>query len=122
MKKILVVEDDNFLLNVYQTKLEKQGFESKFAKNGKEVFEILREYQPDLIILDLMIPKMNGFDVLKKLKGNNEHADIPVIVVTNLSQDEEKQRVNELGAKAYFVKSEVNMQNIIEKIQEILSV
>ncbi len=120
MKKVLVIEDDAFLLSVYQAKMQQVQLDFRIAKDGEQAFSLLNEFQPDLIVLDLMIPKESGFDVLKKLKSEPKWQNIPVLVVSNLSQDEEKEKAKKLGAVDFFVKSEVNMQEIIQRVEQLL--
>ena len=83
MKKILVAEDDKFLANAYRVKLTKSGYEVKMASDGEDVIKALSEYTPDLIILDLMMPKVDGFTVLKEVKNNDRWKNIPILVASN---------------------------------------
>ena len=115
--KVLVAEDDKFLVKVYQTKFSKAGFEVKIAQDGEEVTVLLNDFVPDVILLDLMMPKKDGFSVLKDLQAS-VHKNIPVIVTSNLSQPEDKQKAIALGAKDYIVKSDVPIQQIVEKLQK----
>lgn len=120
MKKILIAEDDVFLQKVFEAKMKKVGYEIRIATDGEEVAAILAEFTPDLIVLDLILPKKNGFEILKELKGSSKWKDIPVIVTTNLSQPEDKERVRALGASEYIVKSDTPIALMIEKIQALL--
>lgn len=119
-KKILVAEDDGFLSKVLSAKLEKIGFEYKLATDGEEAISILKDFTPDLILLDLVMPKKDGFEVLKDLNSSEVWKKIPVIVTSNLGQPEDKKRAMELGAKDYIVKSDTSLNGIVEKIQEYL--
>lgn len=119
-KKILLIDDDEFLLDIYQHKLTKEGFEVSIAKDAEEGFEIMKKTKPDLIILDLIMPGMSGFDVLEQLKSTSGLSKIPVIVLTNLGQEEDKKRCLELGVKEYFVKTETSLEQIIKKIHEVI--
>lgn len=121
MKKVLIAEDDPFLLKVYQAKMAKTGYEFKIAKDGEEVFEILKEFSPDLMLLDIMMPKKDGFEVLKELKGNDKFKHIPVIITSNLGQVEDKEKAKSLGATDYLLKSDVGIQEIVNKVKSILS-
>ena len=117
MSKILVAEDDKFLVKVYEAKLTKAGFEAKIAQDGEEALEILKTFTPEIILLDLMMPKKDGFQVLAELKADPKLKGIPVIVTSNLSQPEDKKKAMDLGAKDYIVKSDTPIQDIIEKLK-----
>lgn len=117
MTKILVAEDDKFLIKVYEAKFSKAGFEAKITQDGEEALEVLKSFVPDIILLDLMMPKKDGFQVLKELKSDPKLKSIPVIVTSNLSQPEDKKKAIELGAKDYIVKSDTPIQEIIEKLK-----
>lgn len=121
MKKLLIAEDDTFLIKVYESKLIKVGFDIRIARDGLEVFEILENFSPDCILLDLMLPKMNGFQVLTRLKSNPKIAGIPVVIASNLGQPEDKQKALELGALDFFVKSDLGIQELVDKVQQYFS-
>lgn len=116
MKKILIAEDDHFLAKVYQAKFSKAGFEIQMAKDGVEALEILAKFVPDLILLDLVMPRKDGFAVLSELKKSDQWKKIPVIVTTNLSQPEDKEKVKAMGASEYIIKSDVSIAEIVEKV------
>jgi len=118
--KILIAEDDKFLVKAYLGKFTKAGFEVKIAQDGEEVGQILQTFIPDVILLDLMMPKMNGFQVLEQLKTRSNLSQIPVIVTSNLSQPEDKQKAIALGAKEYVVKSDTPIQQIVDAINKYL--
>lgn len=120
-RKILIVEDDQFLVKIYQTKLEKEGFEINIALDGEEGLQKTTGFKPDLILLDLILPKMNGFEVLKKLKENPATKNIPVIVLSNLGQESDVKQGMELGAVDYLIKSDHSISEIIEKIKKELA-
>ena len=122
MTKILVAEDDKFLMKVYQAKLTKAGFEVQIGTDGEEAEKILQTFMPDIILLDLMMPKKDGFEVLKDLKSSVKFKNIPVIVTTNLAQAEDKQKALAMGAKEYIVKSDIPIQAIVQKLQSYLKV
>lgn len=121
MKKILIVEDDEFLSNAYRVKLTKSGFETQQAMDGEQVFTKLQTFTPDLIILDLVIPKKDGFEVIKELKANEKWKTIPIIVISNLSQQEDMKKILDLGVSAYLLKISMSLEQIIKKINEILA-
>lgn len=119
-KKILVVEDDKFLANAYRVKLSKEGFEIKISLEGEEALRSLDEFQPDLIILDLMMPQMDGFEFLTKIKSLQRWNKIPIIIASNLGQKEDIDRGLSLGANDYIVKSDLSMDQLIKKVYSLL--
>lgn len=116
MKKILVVEDDSFIASAYRVKLEKSGFETKIVYDGKEALEALNMFTPDLILLDVVMPVMDGFSFLKEIKKDDKFNSIPVIVTSNLGQKEDIENAKDLGADDYVVKSDLSMDNLLKKI------
>jgi two-component system alkaline phosphatase synthesis response regulator PhoP len=120
MKKILLTEDDAFLIKVLGAKLAKAGYEVKTATNGEEALELLKQFNPDLILMDLVMPKKDGFDTLKEIKSNDSLKKIPVIITTNLGQLDDKDRAMKLGAADYLVKSDSSLNAVIEKIKDYL--
>jgi len=119
MPKILIAEDDKFLANAYRVKLTKEGFDIEIAENGIKALEIVEKSQPDLILLDLVMPKKDGFSTLKDLKANEKWKNIPVIVSTNLSQEEDREKIMEMGANDFIIKSELSMESLIKKINDL---
>lgn len=115
--KILLVEDDAALAGVYKTRLEMEGFTVKHVPNGEDALSAAVAYKPDLIVLDVMMPKINGFDVLDILHNTPETADIRVIMLTALSQQKDKDRAAELGAADYLVKSQVVIGDVVSRIK-----
>lgn len=121
-KKILLVEDDDGLANVYQQRLEAEGFSVKRVPNGEDALAVAVEFKPDLILLDVMMPKVSGFDVLDILRNTPETANIKVIMLTALSQDTDKQKAEKLGADDYLVKSQVVIADVVERIKHHLGI
>jgi len=119
-KKILLVEDDDTLANVYKTRLHAEGFDLRRVPNGEEALAIALEYKPDLILLDVMMPKVSGFDVLDILRNTPETTNIKVIMLTALSQEADRQRAESLGVDDYLVKSQVVIADVIERIKHHL--
>ena len=119
-KKILVVEDDDALASVYLMRLQAEGFDTRRVANGEEALAAAREYRPDLILLDAMMPKVSGFDVLDILRNTLETANIKIVMLTALSQDSDKQRATELGADDYLVKSQVVISDVVERVKHHL--
>ena len=118
-KKVLIVEDDQFLANAYRVKLTKQGFEIQLAGNGIEALEILKSFMPDVIITDLVMPEMDGFAFLEALRSDPTISGIPVVVSSSLGQTEDLDRIWNLGAADYLVKSDLSLNDLIDKIIKI---
>lgn len=118
--KILLVEDDTSLSAVYRSRLEVEGFEVREVNNGEDALAAAIEYHPDLIVLDAMMPKINGFDVLDILRNTPETGNVRVIMLTALSQPKDKQRAEELGADDYLVKSQVVIGDVVDRIKHHL--
>ncbi len=121
-KKILLVEDDDTLANVYKTRLHAEGFDLKRVPNGEEALAAALEYKPDLILLDIMMPKVSGFDVLDILRNTPETTNTKVIMLTALSQDSDRQRAEEMGVDDYLVKSQVVIADVVERIKRHLGI
>ena len=119
-KTILLVDDDLTLREMYEERLKMEGFNIVQATNGEEALQKAGEVKPSIILLDIMMPKVNGFDVLKSLKANAEMKDIPVIVLTALIQDVDRVQGKKLGAVDYIVKSETMPGEVIAKIKNAL--
>ncbi|MCD4694069.1 response regulator [bacterium] len=118
--KILLVEDDSFLLSMYSTKFEMENFKVVIAEDGEKGWKLASKENPDIILLDIKLPKMDGFEVLKKLKSNKDTLNIPVILLTNLSQKEDKDKGEELGADDYLVKAHFMPSEVVSKIKELV--
>ncbi len=121
-KKILLVEDDEGLASVYLTRLEAEGFNVRRVPNGEDALAAAIEYKPDLILLDAMMPKVSGFDVLDILRNTPETAGMRIIMLTALSQDTDKDRAEQLGVDEYLVKSQVVIADVVERIKHHLKV
>lgn len=121
-KKILLVEDDDSLASVYQTRLQAEGFDVRRVPNGEDALAVTLEYKPDLIMLDVMMPKVSGFDVLDILRNTPETANVKVIMLTALSQDSDKERAKGLGVDDYLVKSQVVIADVVDRIKQHLGI
>ena len=119
-QKILLVEDDDALASVYQTRLQAEGFDVRRVPNGEDALAAALEYKPDLTLLDVMMPKVSGFDVLDILRNTPETAKIKVIMLTALSQESDKERAKNLGVDDYLVKSQVVIADVVERIKHHL--
>jgi len=120
-QRVLIVEDDGFLASIYAQKLEVEGYDVSFATNGEDGLKLAQKDQPDIVLLDLLMPKMNGFEVLEKMKGDPELAKIPVLVLTNLGQKEDVERCIKLGAAGYIIKAHSLPAETVNRIKEILA-
>lgn len=116
-KKILLVEDDVALSAVYKSRMELEGFQIREVNNGEEALSAAIDFKPDLILLDAMMPKISGFDVLDILRNTAETADIRIIMLTALSQPKDKERAVALGVDDYLVKSQVVIGDVVERVK-----
>ena len=119
-KKILLVEDDTALAGVYRSRLELEGFDVREVNNGEEALSAAIDYKPDLVLLDAMMPKISGFDVLDILRNTDDTRNIRVIMLTALSQPKDKERAEALGVDDYLVKSQVVIGDVVERVKHHL--
>ena len=119
-KNVLIVEDDIQISKVYEIQLAREGIITRLARNGEEAVELLNEKKPDLVILDLMIPKKDGFWVLGEIRANQKYHDVPVLVISNLGQVDDKDRAINLGATEYLVKIDNPIQKIVDKVKNYM--
>ena len=115
-KKILIVEDEEIMINLLQRKLGREGFEILIARDGEEGLKAMREKPPDLVLLDIIMPKMGGFEVMEEMQKDKELKKIPVIVISNSGQPVELDRAQRLGAKDWLIKTEFDPQEVIDKV------
>lgn len=121
-KRILLVEDDQFQRQAEEALLRIRGFEVTIAVDGEDALRQLEKTErPDLIVLDLIMPKLSGFEVLKRVKENPETASIPVIVLSNLSQESDRRQVLEAGAVEYLVKANMTLKEVVERIEAVVT-
>jgi len=121
-KKILLVEDDEVLASVYRARLEMEDFEVMEVHDGEQALTAALRYRPDLMILDAMMPKISGFDVLDILRNTPETMNLQIIMLTALSQESDRERAEKLGVDEYLVKSQVMISDVIEKVREHLGI
>ena len=117
LARILLVEDDLDLASAYRTRLEAEDFEVRVCSDGTQTLTEAQKYKPDLILLDLMMPKISGFDVLDILRNTTETADIKIIILSALSRPTDRARAKELGADEYLVKSQAVIAEVIRRIR-----
>lgn len=118
--KILIIEDDRYISKMYQLKLNIEGYEVEVAENGKIGYETSQKFLPEIILLDILMPEMDGFETLKALKGNASTKNIPVLIMSNLGQEDHIQKGKELGAIGYIVKTQYTPAKVVETIKEVL--
>lgn len=119
-KRILLVEDDTALAEVYKSRLELEGFDVRHVPNGEDALSAATEYKPDLVVLDAMMPKISGFDVLDILRNTPETTNVRIIMLTALSQSKDRERADKLGADDYMVKSQVVIGDVVDRIKHHL--
>ena len=119
-KRILLVEDDRFLRRACETSLRQRGLTVTTAADGEEGLRMARAERPDLILLDLLMPKLSGVDMLRALRGAEDTRGLPVVILSNSSREEDVQEVSRLGISGYFVKSNLSLQELGDKIDRIL--
>ena len=119
-KSILVVEDDQFLRDLIVKKLEEEGLDIIQAVDGEEGLQLIKENKPALVLLDLILPGIDGFEVLKQAKSDPETKDIPIIILSNLGQKDDIERGLELGARDFMVKAHFTPEEIVKKTKEVL--
>lgn len=119
-KKVLLVEDDQFLSSLLKNRLIKEGVEVLYAKDGQEAIDVLRDNKPDLILLDLILPKKSGFEVMEMVKDDPQLQNPPIIIISNLGQPEDIQRGQDLGAVEYFIKAKTSIDDLILNIIDFL--
>ncbi len=120
-KKVMLVEDDRFLSSLIMGRLEKDGFTVSQASDGEEAIAQLKRERPDLVVLDLIMPKVTGFEVLQMISSTPGLDKVPVVILSNLAQDSDIEKARELGAKGYFVKVKVSIDEVTDKIKSLLA-
>ncbi|MBL7053271.1 MAG: response regulator [Candidatus Portnoybacteria bacterium] len=121
MKKILIIEDDPFLSEMYAAKFTESGFEIEVAFDGSVGLAKIENFNPDLVLLDIVLPKMDGFEILKKIKENEKLKKIPIILLTNLGQKSEVEKGLSLGADEYIIKAHFTPTAVVTRVKEILN-
>lgn len=119
-KIVFIVEDDLFLVKVYRVKFQQEGIEVWEAQDGKEALKFLEKDPPSLVLLDLMLPGLSGFEVLAEIRKNERWKDVPVIVLSNLGQSQDIERCKALGIKEYIVKADTRINDMVEKVKQYL--
>ena len=120
MSLINIIEDEEFIANIMRVNLEEAGHKVILSSDGDIAYKNIKNNKPDLILLDIIMPNMDGFDFLKKVKSNVELKDIPIIVTSNLNQNEDIERVYSMGAVKYLIKSDITMTELVEEVNKHL--
>lgn len=118
MSQILLIEDDPFIQDIYQTALEQADFEVEIAEQGDQALRVMRKEKPDLVLLDIVLPGMNGWDVLYEIKTDSELKKIKVFVLSNLNQEDEVDKGKNLGADRYLIKAHYTPSEVVEEIKQ----
>ncbi|MFA6354163.1 MAG: response regulator [Candidatus Paceibacterota bacterium] len=120
-KKILVIEDDRFLSSLMKARLEKEGYKVSQAFDGEEALSLLRQQKPDLIVMDLIMPKVSGFELLENVSVDPQLNHIPIMILSNLGQESDIEKVKRLGAAKYFVKVKTSIDELVAHVKEMLN-
>jgi DNA-binding response OmpR family regulator len=120
-KKILIVEDEPTLSSVLKARFEKEGIEIDQAKDGVEALMLLKQKKYDLVLLDIILPKMSGFEVMESLKNDPNASSIPIVIVSNLGQESDVQKGEMLGAIGYFIKAKLSIEELVSKVKEFFA-
>lgn len=120
-KKIMIIEDDRFLSSLMKARLEKEGFMVAQAFDGEEPMQTLKQDLPALIILDLIMPKVTGFEVLQMISITPQLDKVPVVIVSNLAQDSDIEKARQLGAREYFIKVKISIDDLVGKIKSLVA-
>lgn len=122
MSKIAIIEDDPVISQMYRMKFEADGFEVQLANNGQRGISLVEHFKPDLILLDLQMPQMSGTEALAKIRKGEVGKNIPVIILTNLGEEESPKSLRDLGIHSYIVKAELTPRQVVQKVKEALGV
>ncbi len=117
---ILLIEDEPLLGDLLKKRLEKEGFGVVHQKNGLDGLEYLKANKPDLILLDIILPKLSGFELMEKIQSDSQYHPAPIVIISNLGQDTDIERGQALGAIGYFVKARVSMEDLVSKVKDFL--
>ncbi len=120
MKNILLVEDEVFLANLLKSRLEKEGLAAQVARDGEEAINFLKKEKYDLVLLDIILPKLSGFEVLKKIQTDPQLQNVPVMIISNLGQESDISRGQALGTVDYFVKALISIEDLVARVKKYL--
>lgn len=122
MTKIAIIEDDSVINQMYRMKFEADGFDVALADNGKRGLALAESFQPDLILLDIQMPEMDGAEVLEQIRAHDWGKNIPVIILTNLGEEEAPKGLRELGIHSYIVKADLTPRQVVSRVKEALNI
>lgn len=120
MTKIAIIEDDPVISQMYRMKFEADGFDVQLANDGKKGVALVENFQPDMILLDLQMPEMSGDEVLAKIRGSSWGKEIPIIILTNLGEEEAPKTIRSLGIHSYIVKAELTPRQVVQRVKDAL--
>ncbi|MFH1656687.1 MAG: response regulator [Candidatus Nealsonbacteria bacterium] len=120
MKNILLIEDDPFLSDIYSTKLKRSGFDVRVAIDGEDAFEKIKEKMPDLALLDIVLPNIDGWEFLRKIKKDSALSSLKIVILSNLGQKKEIEKGLELGAEKYLIKAHYTPSEVVREVVKIL--
>ena len=121
MTKIAIIEDDQVISQMYRMKFEADGFEVQLANNGKRGVALVESFTPDMILLDLQMPEMNGVEALEIIRKNEWGKNIPVIILTNTGEEESPKKIRSLGIRSYIVKANLTPRQVVQQVKEALN-
>lgn len=121
MKKILLAEDDPFIIDIYTTKLKQANLEVEVVNEGDEVLEKARKQKPDLLLLDIVLPTMNGWEILRAIRESEDLKDLPVVILSNLYQKDEVEKGLKFGALKYLIKAHYTPSEVVEEVKKVLA-
>ena len=122
MTKIAIIEDDQTISQMYRMKFEADGFEVQLADNGRRGVDLVKSFRPDIVLLDLQMPEMNGDEALTEIRGNEWGKDIPVIILTNMGEEESPKSLENLQVKSYIVKADLTPSQVVSRVKETLKI
>lgn len=122
MTKIAIIEDDPVINQMYRMKFEADGFEVQIADNGKRGVALVEEFSPNIILLDLQMPNMNGAEALTEIRSHDWGKDVPVIILTNLGEEEAPKELKKLGVHSYIVKADLTPRQVVGRVKEALNI
>jgi len=117
-KKILLIEDEKIMINLLEKKLTQEGYDVRVAVNGEEGLKAMREEKPDIVLLDIIMPKLGGFEVMEEMGKDPVLKEIPIVIISNSGQPVELDKAKELGAKDWLIKTEFDPQEVVEKVEK----
>lgn len=120
MTKIAIIEDDSVISQMYRMKFEADGFEVQVANNGKDGVALVQEFSPDMVLLDMQMPIMNGDEALKNIRGEEWGKTVPVMILTNLGEEEAPKDIRSLGIESYIVKADLTPRQVVERVKTTL--